>query len=590
MSGVKIKNKKKTRKNQFKSFRYYVDKKTMLRVGIVGGIVLFVYLAGSLYFGSHFYIRSKVNGVGASFLGAESTYNKILTNADKYTITFQDADGNVVNEVSAADLGVGVNYGADQVQDILDKQTGFNWIGRLIIPAEYYTKTGNSYDAAKVKAVAGDLDFTAQKATKESEDAYIEFDGDKFVIVDEVYGDRIDAEGVEEAIIYAVENLQTNINLADGTCYNKPDVKADDASIQKAVTKLNKLMDIDIHYDLGEGITEDIPKETKASFFNWDDKFKVTFDRDAIGEFVNTMGDKYNTYGKKKEFTTSSGEQVTVPAGSFGWRIAYEGEIDQIIADFKAGEDVTRDFTYLYRGTSHGEHDYGNNYVEVNLTTQHVYVYKDGAMVLDTPCVSGNVSKGHGTHTGVYPIAYKQKDATLKGDNYESHVHFWMPFNLGEGLHDATWRNKFGGTLYKTSGSHGCVNLPLSKAGEIYDIVEAGWPVFVFYTGDTEEQNFKLSNPQIDAVNLIADIGAVTLESEAKIAAARQKYNSLSEEQKALVTNYQDLVNAETALQILKEQAAAAAAAEAQANPDGTVVPDATAPTDPTVPTVPVTP
>ena len=128
MSGVKIKNKKKTRKNQFKSFRYYVDKKTMLRVGIVGGIVLFVYLAGSLYFGSHFYIRSKVNGVGASFLGAESTYNKILTNADKYTITFQDADGNVVNEVSAADLGVGVNYGADQVQDILDKQTGFNWI------------------------------------------------------------------------------------------------------------------------------------------------------------------------------------------------------------------------------------------------------------------------------------------------------------------------------------------------------------------------------------------------------------------------------------------------------------------------------
>ncbi len=562
-----------------KSNRFY-NKKTMLRWEIIGGIVLFVYLAGSIFFSSHFYIRSKVNGVGASFLGAENTYNKIVENADKYTITFVNADGDVVNEVSAADLGVGVNYPKEQVQELLDSQTGFNWILRLIVPAEYYTSTGNSFDKTKVKAVASSLDFSHQKATKESEDAYIQFDGNKFVIKDEVYGDRIDAEGVEEAIIYAVENLQTKINLTDGTCYNKPNVKADDKNIQAACDKLNSYMDIDIHYDLGEGISEDIPLETKASFFNWDDKYKVFFDRDAIGEYVNAMGEKYNTYGKKKHFVTTEGEEIEVPAGSFGWRIAYDGEIDAIIADFEGGKDVTRDFTYLYRGTSHGENDYGNSYVEVNLTTQHVYIYKDGEMVLDSSCVSGNVSKGHGTHTGVYPIAYKQKDATLRGDNYESHVKFWMPFNMGEGLHDATWRAKFGGTIYKTSGSHGCVNLPLKKAEEIFGIVEAGWPVFVFYTGDTEEENFRLQNPQIDAMNLIADIESVTLESEPKIVAARQKFDSLTEEQKALVTNYEDLVNAELALQALKAQAAADAAAQGEAV-------DGQAPVAPEAPVVP---
>lgn len=579
MNGVK----KKARKNKFKSLRYYVDRKTMLRIGIIAGIVLFVYLAGSIFFRSHFYLRAKVNGVGASFLGAQSTYDKILSCADDYTISFEDADGNVVNEVSASELGVDVNYKVNEVQGLLDSQVGFNWIGRLIVPAEFYTKTGNSYDESKVRAVAESLDFTAQKATKESEDAYIKYDGNEFVIVDEVYGDRIDAEGVEEAIIYAVENLQTSINLADGTCYNKPNVTADNKKLIAAVDKLNDYMKINIHYDLGEGITEEIPDETKATWFTWNDDFKVDFDRDAIGEYVNSMGDKYDTYGKKKEFTTTSGEEITVPAGSFGWRIAYEGEIDQIIADLKAGKDVTRDFTYLYRATSHGDKDYTNSYVEVNLTTQHVYVYKEGKMVVDSSCVSGNVSKGHGTHTGVYPIAYKQKDATLKGANYESHVNFWMPFNMGEGLHDATWRSKFGGTLYKTSGSHGCINLPLSKAEEIYGVVEAGWPVFVFYTGDTEEENFRLQNPQIDAMNLIADIESVTLESEPKIVAARQKYDSLTDEQKALVTNYQDLVNAEQALQILKEQAAAAAAAAGEGTvlPDGTVVQDQTVVTDP---------
>ena len=532
-----------------------IDRARLLKLGIIVGIALIIYLLGSLYFMNHFYIRAKVNGVGASFKSAQATYDKIVGSADKYTISFKDGEGNVVNEVNSSDLGVGVNYDVSQVQELLDFQTGFNWIGRLIIPAEYYTATGNSYDIDKVKAVASSLDFSNQKSTTESQDAYINFDGDKFVIVDEVYGDRIDQEGVEEAIIYAVENLQTEINLADGTCYNKPNVKADDANIKTAVDTLNKYMDIDIHYDLGEGYTEEIPAATKATWFTWDDSFNVSFDRDAIGEFVNAMGDKYNTYGKKKEFTTTSGETIEVPAGSFGWRIAYDGEIDQIISDFQAGEDVTRDFTYLYYGTSHGEHDYGNSYVEVNLSEQHVYVYKDGEMVFDTDCVSGKISANHGTHTGVYPIAYKQTDATLRGDNYESHVNYWMPFNMGEGLHDATWRSSFGGNIYKTGGSHGCVNLPLSAAKTIYEIVEAGWPVIVFYTGNTEQENYLIQNPQVKVSQLIAEIETVTLESEAQIAAARVQYDALSDEQKAEVQNYQDLVNAELTLQALKQEA-----------------------------------
>ena len=438
----------------------------------------------------------------------------------------------------------------------------------MIVPAEYYTATGNSYNSEKVKAVATSLDFSQQASTVESEDAYIKFDGDKFVIVEEVYGDRIDEEGVEEAIIYAVENLQRVINVSD--CYNKPDVKADDEKLNAALEQLNKYMDTDIHYDLGEGYTEEIPAATKATWFKLDEDNNISFDRDAIGEYVNSMGDKYNTYGKKKQFITTSGEAIEVPAGSFGWRIAYDGEIDAIIADLEGGEDVTRDFTYLYYGTSHGEHDYGNSYVEVNLTEQHVYVYKDGEMVFDTPCVSGKISANHGTHTGVYPIAYKQKDATLKGDNYESHVNYWMPFNMGEGLHDATWRSSFGGTIYKTGGSHGCVNLPLSAAESIYNIVEAGWPVIVFYTGNTEEENYIIQNPQVNVIDLISEIETVTLEIEPQIAAARAAYDALNDEQKALVTNYDQLVNAELTLQALKEQAAAEAAAAAAAN-GGTV-------------------
>ena len=153
-----------------KSRKFYISKATLLKSGIIAGTLLIVYLVGCLYFENHFYIRSTVNGVGASFKDAPSTYDKIINSADAYTLSFVDADGNVVNEVSSGDLGVGVNYDVNQVQAILDQQSGFNWVGRLFVPAEYYTATGNSYDEAKVKAVASSLDFSGHQSSKDSVD------------------------------------------------------------------------------------------------------------------------------------------------------------------------------------------------------------------------------------------------------------------------------------------------------------------------------------------------------------------------------------------------------------------------------------
>ena len=66
------------------------------------------------------------------------------------------------------------------------------------------------------------------------------------------------------------------------------------------------------------------------------------------------------------------------------------------------------------------------------------------------------------------------------GGSYSSHVSFWMPFNGGQGLHDATWRSSFGGSIYRGSGSHGCVNCPYSTAAVLYKYVEEGFPVIVY--------------------------------------------------------------------------------------------------------------
>ncbi len=558
-------------KKKTKTHKIKVNRVNWRKIAIIAGAAAAIYLIGSLYFSNHFYIRSKVNGVDASFKTAEAAFEKIQASADDYSIEFIDVDGNKVNEVSAKDLGVEVNYDVNQVQELLDKQTGFNWIGRIFVAAEYHTKTGNSFNMDKVKETAASLDFSGLKSTKESEDAKIEFNGSEFVVVEEVYGDKVDMQGIVDAVVYAVENLQDKIDISE--CYHKPQITKDTPELNSAVETLNSYLNTNINYVSEDGIISDtIPLETKATFFTWDDKFNVDFDREAIHAFVRSMEEKYDTYGEKKEFTTTSGEQITVPAGSLGWRIALEGETDHIISDLKAGAEVTRDFEYIFTAASHGEHDYGNSYVEVNLTEQHVYVYKDGEMVFDTPCVSGRISNGHGTHTGVYPIMFKKRDTILRGsqNEYESPVDYWMPFNDGQGLHDAKWRSakEFGGTTYRTNGSHGCVNLPPKSAETIYNIVEKGWPVIVFYTGNTEAENavYTEKTPEAKVMQYINDIGVVTLESEPAIAKARQAYNALTPEQQALVSNYGLLPEAELTLLNLKQQAGLVA-------PDGTPIP-----------------
>lgn len=122
--------------------------------------------------------------------------------------------------------------------------------------------------------------------------------------------------------------------------------------------------------------------------------------------------------------------------------------------------------------------------VEVDLGNQMVYAYNGVQCVLASQCVTGRVVNGHATPTGNYRIYSKERNRTLRGYNndgskYASFVNFWMPFNGGIGLHDATWRTNFNADVYYNYGSHGCINMPYDFAAALYNIVYVGMPVYV---------------------------------------------------------------------------------------------------------------
>jgi len=117
----------------------------------------------------------------------------------------------------------------------------------------------------------------------------------------------------------------------------------------------------------------------------------------------------------------------------------------------------------------------------MNLTAQHLFYYKNGKLLIESDFVSGNEAKGWSTPAGSYELTYKQRNAVLKGKNYNTPVTYWMPFNGNIGMHDAGWRNSFGGDIYMRSGSHGCINLPRDKAEIIYGYMEHNFPIVCYY-------------------------------------------------------------------------------------------------------------
>ena len=161
----------------------------------------------------------------------------------------------------------------------------------------------------------------------------------------------------------------------------------------------------------------------------------------------------------------------------------------------QSGQKATVDIPAYSQAVSYaqanGGKDWGNRYIDVDLTEQHARMYDaSGSLIWETDIVTGDAAKGYNTPCGVYAMNnYRaQGNVELRGKidpetnepEYVSHVDYWMPF-IGNSyaLHDADWRAKFGGTIYESNGSHGCINLPVEKAKELYGLTQIGDVVVV---------------------------------------------------------------------------------------------------------------
>lgn len=462
---------------------YFKERKWIIPVAIAAGVLIITAIVIAVYSSGHFARGTKVNGIDVSGMSVKQLQKRIgeySINVKERKIDEKSRDESFFEEtIKGRDIGLAVGD-AQPLYDILKGQGFIKFFAGD--KKDYEISHTLSYDkdllAKEVSALKGASATDGTEAVSASIAEYTE--GKGYEIVSEQQGDILDEQATCEAIEKAVASLKESVDLSKEKAYKKPEFTSESDVLKDAVETLNRYVSTEITYKFGDDtVVLDGTRINKWIKIKKDNTVKLR--RNKVEKFVQELHRKYDTVFTNRKFKTAYGDTVTVYGGDYGWWMNTVKETDKLVKLIQKGAVKERTPEYRQTAVSYGDKDYGDTYAEVDLSGQHVFVVKDGKVVFDTACVTGNESQGHATPAGTYGITYKQRNATLRGENYETPVSYWMPFNGGIGFHDAYWRSRFGGTLYRTGGSHGCVNLPPSSAKKIYSLVEQGTPVICYH-------------------------------------------------------------------------------------------------------------
>ena len=460
------------------------NKKTARPKKIIIGILIacvavlaILYAAGAFYFSSHFLPGSKINGVNCSGKTLEGVENHLADEISSYALTIKERGDNT--ETISADR-IGLSYVDDgKVEKLLKGQNSWGWITAFTKKHEYTMSATTTVDEEKLTSAIDGLTCLAEENMQQPVDAHLEVGDNGYEIVPETEGTALDKDKVTEVITKAVKAGETEVDLEASDCYLKPSVYQDDKNLIAQRDQSNAFLKAKITIDFSDR-QEVVDQSLIKDWVTTDENGNAVLDEAKVKAYVVELAKKYDTFGYPRQFKTSTGETITVSGGDYGWLMARNDTTTKLNEAIKSGKSQTIEPEYTYKGYVRDTNDIGNTYVEVSLSAQHMWFYKNGQLLVDTDVVTGNHNLGHDTKTGIYAIMYKERNATLVGEDYSSPVKYWMPFYANVGIHDASWRTTFGGSEYLNNGSHGCVNTPEANAEKIFNNIEKGVPVVVY--------------------------------------------------------------------------------------------------------------
>lgn len=470
---------------------YSNHKKPVLICGIVVLVLLIVYLAGMLYYNDKFLNGTMVNGsdVGGMTLQKVNDQLSKKVNGQSLKLIFNDGQSEVLQSAQ-----LGVSYNKDNsLNQLMKNQNKWAWfIGFFKNEKNTLTDLIQISDENLTNGIAS-MEHAKEENQIAPTDAYIQYKDGSFSIIEETLGSKFNIEELVKNIKVALSEGKQQLDVTKANGYVKPQVYKDDQDLNNQLKAANEYCLSAITYTTPKGKEIALDGSTLITWLSKQDDGSYTKDESVFKEkltaFVKELASQYNSIGATRTFTGKDGQSHTVSGGTYGFRVSTDSEVSALLKMINENKSENNRIPEHTGQLPSGENGgLGTTYLEINITKQHLWFVKDGSVVLESDFVSGKESDPTRlTPSGTYYIYNKERNRVLRGTKqpngkyeYESPVSYWMPFNKGIGLHDASWRSTFGRDIYINSGSHGCINLPTGFDGSLYSQIYVNLPVVVY--------------------------------------------------------------------------------------------------------------
>ncbi|MCM1090760.1 MAG: L,D-transpeptidase [Butyrivibrio sp.] len=488
-------------------------KKTLRGMAFGGIIIIFLlavsYIGLALYYREGFTVNTWINGVYCTGRSVQEVNGLLLEGTEapeSFTVTGYDRTGIGREKTSWRIPMESLKFAFDyetELRRYLAEQNAWLWAGNLSPAGQHELKAAVIIDEEALREQWEEILSTFYV----EEDYCIKYDETRGYTLSDGLQGRLDDGLAYTLIREAILDGQVSVDLVEQGCYFDVPLSEEQQATEILWRQISFFQENGPVCDYGDGVTQADSALMAGLLVKGEDEMPITDENGwfvlrehCVEEWVESIADAHDTYNKEWEFQSTRGDIVHVKGGTYGttidrakereWLTQYMQQLlEQTVVLKGAGGRLNTQVhipEYSRDAFSRSSKDFGGTYIEVDMGIQKLYYYEQGILKLETGVVTGNARRRMNTPEGVNYVYSKQKNRILRGEGYASPVKFWMPVKGAIGIHDANWRkdSEFGGDTYKTNGSHGCINVQQDVMKELFEMVEIGTPVVMFYGED----------------------------------------------------------------------------------------------------------
>lgn len=440
---------------------------------IVACVVIAIYVIGAIVFSVRIVPNTYVGDIKLSLLKFDLIEDTVDSQFKTESLKINDV---VITDYEPSVIDLGASIDSTKLSaDIKENQSALLWPLEIAAKSEFELKDYITVDEETLSKQLKAAGFYQNDERTSAEDAKLELNDEfNYQVVEATEGTILDQELFETQVTKALLNLKTDIDSSESYKLAENNIE----ELNKQADALNKRINRKVAMEIGEDEIE-VPKEIIANSLFINDDNEVDIDGSELYSYL---------YDKSLDYDSSE--------VGFGYRTVTESNVDPAYEQIKAGLLSDEDADIIGTAPIADEEDTfkpskktdEKTYIEISISQQVMWVFKDDELLVQTPVVTGSQADGWDTPVGDYTVIDKETDKVLNGSSvgfdYEVPVNYWMRLtNGGIGIHDIDWLNTGNAwdsrDVYELQGSHGCINVPNDVMSTVYNNIPVGTSVYV---------------------------------------------------------------------------------------------------------------